>query len=374
MQKYINNVQTLTGDAVEGATIVVKTSLGVPATVYSDNSGTVKSTITTDVKGMFEFYAADGRYNLSISGPGIYPYTLNDIQIDETITAGLVNAEPVANVAAIRSLSKLQYGTVSTFGYYAKGDGGKGDYYYDSTDTTSTDNGGSVIVAADGGRWKLTGKDGKTNVKQWGARGDGSTDDTTPIANCISYMGSFTTPYNGGEVFFPSGIYPSGEITLPNRVVLVGEGIGATIILLKAGANSNLITCPVNSQLNGIRGMTLDGNKTNNPTVISGQAVLVLATDDGNQGSVGDLRAPKTIRSQYSYDYFRGENFAVTNGNNDGIRMYALNYDVRLHSFTVSLNDGKGLFIQGTDSFFSDFYAERNGISGVHCTAGANKF
>ena len=198
MQKYINSVQTLTGDAVQGATIVVTNSVGAPVTVYSDNSGTVKPTVTTDVKGMFEFYAADGRYNLSVSGPGIYPYTISDIQIDDTLLGSTLIPAPATNVAGIRALDKTIYGNVSTYGYTAKGDGGAGDYYYDAADTTSTDDGGSVIVATDGGRWKLI-HNNVFNILQFGATGDGTTDDTTPRNKAVDAI----IANNGGTLLFP---------------------------------------------------------------------------------------------------------------------------------------------------------------------------
>lgn len=73
----------------------------------------------------------------------------------------------VDSVAELRLLSKLLYRHANTTGYYAKGDGGPGEYYYDSADTSSADNGGTIIVAADGGRWKLT-QPGPVSVKQFG--------------------------------------------------------------------------------------------------------------------------------------------------------------------------------------------------------------
>ena len=58
------------------------------------------------------------------------------------------------SVAELRGVDKTTTNTAVTLGYYAKGDGGGNIFYYDSSDTTSLDNGGTIIVGTDGGRWK----------------------------------------------------------------------------------------------------------------------------------------------------------------------------------------------------------------------------
>jgi len=111
------------------------------------------------------------------------------------------------------------------------------------------------------------------NVKQYGALGDGSTDDTTAIAAAMSAASG-----SGGIVFFPPGIYVSGNQTLLAKVSLRGAGITATTLRLKAGANTDLLSAQTSSinlsaTLNSgtagtlltfaIEDMTLDGNKAN---------------------------------------------------------------------------------------------------------------
>lgn len=57
------------------------------------------------------------------------------------------------------------------------------------------------------------------NVKNYGAKGDGVTDDTTSIAAAIAAVGA------GGIVFFPAGSYiTSSALTLTSYIKLVGEG------------------------------------------------------------------------------------------------------------------------------------------------------
>lgn len=73
MQKYQNNVQSLDGRAIIGAQVTVTTYPdGAPATVYSSNgSGVITQPILTNGDGEFAFYAANGRYQLNVTGAGI---------------------------------------------------------------------------------------------------------------------------------------------------------------------------------------------------------------------------------------------------------------------------------------------------------------
>jgi hypothetical protein len=81
----------------------------------------------------------------------------------------------VANYTALRSMTSVavplvQIVDVSTFGYF----------YYDANDIASADNGGTIIVDAAGHRWKRQFNDAA--LAQWfGAKGDGTTDDTTAL-------------------------------------------------------------------------------------------------------------------------------------------------------------------------------------------------
>jgi hypothetical protein len=110
------------------------------------------------------------------------------------------------------------------------------------------------------------------NVKQYGAAGDGITDDTAAITSALSAASG------GGAIFFPTGTYLTGNQTLATDVHLIGAGIEATIIKLKNGANTDLFSANtslinLSSSFGGgntggvygwsIEHMTLDGNKAN---------------------------------------------------------------------------------------------------------------
>lgn len=68
------------------------------------------------------------------------------------------------------------------------------------------------------------------NVKDWGAKGDNSTNDTTSIQAAITYAMT-----NGGVVFFPPGVYKTHNLTVGSSsanvgVIITGSGRGVTTI------------------------------------------------------------------------------------------------------------------------------------------------
>lgn len=127
----------------------------------------------------------------------------------------------VSSIAGIRALSKSQP-SKSAFatGYYATGDGGGGSYTLDESDTTTADDGGSVLVAGDGGRWKLQFTQRTLDLKQFGARYG---EDSTPkIQAAIAAMWK---KYGGGVVGFSGALQTYGQVLLYPNVVLKGAGL-----------------------------------------------------------------------------------------------------------------------------------------------------
>lgn len=94
----------------------------------------------------------------------------------------------VDNIAALRDLPVGGSTRVFVYSYTTLGDGGGGQYYLDEADLSSADNGGTIIVADDGGRWKYV---GVPTVHTFGAKGDGVTSDIAAFEASILATGGY---------------------------------------------------------------------------------------------------------------------------------------------------------------------------------------
>lgn len=105
--------------------------------------------------------------------------------VNAYVNAVHTNISVVNSIASLRLLSKLTNTQSLVTGYYTQSDGGGGIYNFIASDTTSADNGGTIIVASDGGRWYLQ-NTGTVSVKQFGAKGDNTTNDAAAFQNAIN--------------------------------------------------------------------------------------------------------------------------------------------------------------------------------------------
>lgn len=134
------------------------------------------------------------------------------------------------SIAELKQIDKNKYQRAFIFGYYSKGDGGGGEYYFDATDITSVDNGGTIIVANDGARWKLVVTE-SVSVKQFGAVGDGTTEDSTAIQRAVDAIYAA----GGGTIYFPAGTYKQNTSIdiykgAAKRIIFKGQGQGVVKI------------------------------------------------------------------------------------------------------------------------------------------------
>ena len=91
MQKYFNTAADKEGRAIQSASVFVyEAGTSVLATLYEDNGSTITTNpVTTDSNGLFEFYADDGRYDISIVKAGYATVTILDLLLDDTSSGGL---------------------------------------------------------------------------------------------------------------------------------------------------------------------------------------------------------------------------------------------------------------------------------------------
>ena len=125
----------------------------------------------------------------------------------------------VDTIATLRTMSGIGAKAIYVRGYYSDGDGGGGRFYYDASDTTSTDNGGTIIVDADGKRWKRE----YSNIIRaawFGALSDG-TDRTSEFNNAVAVAKS-----TGASIEVAPGtlkISPTSTIDLSGVPSIIGN-------------------------------------------------------------------------------------------------------------------------------------------------------
>src|SRR5439155_261649 len=122
------------------------------------------------------------------------------------------------------------------------------------------------------------------NVRAFGAKGDGATDDTTAITNAINALVT-TGASRGGVVFFPPGVYNIASLTLTNSWITF-QGSGRTDDNTGAGAllGTTTLTCSgCLIRTNVVQGVLIRGTPntvqfTNNTVIESNQGPGVALT------------------------------------------------------------------------------------------------
>jgi len=201
-----------------------------PKTTWQDAGETTANPnpIVLDASGSCLLYGA-GNYQLTVedglgnSVPGYSGVTVDTLSPVLAISTAIAPA--VATIAALRlaTTSTLTQAQCSVLGYYAAADGGEGQFWYASTDTTSADNGGTIIVDTSARRWyRMTGG-APLNVRWFGAKGNATTDDTAAIQACIT-AAQGTNPRS---VYAPVGQYVvSATLNITDALTIYGDNPG----------------------------------------------------------------------------------------------------------------------------------------------------
>ena len=133
------------------------------------------------------------------------------------------------NVAEMKAATNLTNGSrARTLGYYAPNDGGDGLYYITNEENLVEDN-GSIIELTNGCFAKLVTEDNNVNVKQFGAKGDGTTDDSEAVRNALKFNGNeqSSVSFVKGETYLVDGnfyIYSNTIVDLNKCEIKVVDG------------------------------------------------------------------------------------------------------------------------------------------------------
>jgi hypothetical protein len=127
---------------------------------------------------------------------------------------------------------------VRTAGYYAAGDGGGA--LYKKTSAALLDGG---FTSADGGKWDLV-HAGVLNARQFGAKGDGATDDSASVTEMFSCAQAYYFAFGeltGVALYFPAGKYMlEGSFSHTGAIEIYGDGKQVTELCWTSGATTQV--------------------------------------------------------------------------------------------------------------------------------------
>ena len=208
------------------------------------------------------------------------------------------------------------------------------------------------------------------SVINFGATGDGSTDDTAAINAAMTACVSKAVPKNGCTLYFPAGVYITTGLSLKPFVNMKGDGWATSVIQLKPDTKADVLTLPVDAFNFSIYGLTLDGNSLRN----RGGGGNCFSTAKTSTGPAEWNTADKQTAAVNAQKWGHIEEVMFSNCTADGIHINPYNYMLFFDNFYVYKNGVYGVYTQGTNSGFSSFQIERNGTAGIHIANANNRF
>ena len=227
----------------------------------------------------------------------------------------------------------------------------------------------------------LTGAIGRTvhqklqesvSVKDFGAVGDGVTNDTAAINAAIESVFS----QGGGTVYVPEGEYALGTsgsffaVILRANVWLKGAGTAGTILKLLPNANSRNVQFKEGEHNMQLTDMTLDGNKLNQTNTglialrMQGNHNVLVSNVRVTNSSAYGLGVAFTVGVEENIQDGRFENLEIDNNGDDGFDGKRTARCVFQNIYTHD-NAGRGIDIRGDQNIYDNIWAYRNttGIS-----------
>jgi hypothetical protein len=332
MQKYVNDIATVVGGSLaplaSASCAVYLTGTTTLASLYSDNGVTALTNPTTSsATGRLQFYAADGRYDIVCSKSGYTTTTITDVLLEDPANAGDLLYLPNGTGAVTRTIQGKLRETVS--------------------------------------------------VTDFGAVGDGVTDDTAAIQAALA-----AGQAQSKSIYFPAGTYSVSTLLMPlnsylNPFGLIGEGPGVTKIQKRSSDGLALFTVgstaatAFSTQL-WIQGITFSGIAANTPAAVQ-LYDLVRSTFQQCvfQNSIAGCISSGGITNTYQNCIFKNNQIGIkfdkfislAGGgypNNNSLKNCGI-FDNSLQG--IYFNNGRNLYI-------SDCDIEGNGTSGNSSTMG----
>ena len=171
------------------------------------------------------------------------PLPINDGElVFDTVLSFVTSSKPISG------------SYIRTRGYHTIGDGGEGTYQVVASTLTPVD--GGLCIQLDSGLKALLITGETVSLRQFGAIGNGTSDDTTPVTNAFS---------SGRSVTIPAGVFKvTGNINVSSNTTISGEGKNVSVIAADADVNGELCINPTNVSNILFKGVTFRGNPLQN--------------------------------------------------------------------------------------------------------------
>lgn len=169
--------------------------------------------------------------------------TSGNVVIDSGVRASAVIPQ-IASIAVLRAATTTTApnSIVYVIGYRTGADGGEGMFWYNSSDTSTADNSGTVIVDASARRWYRETGGLPLSILWFGGFNNGATANDTAFARLASVAENMPS---GAQILFPPGKYmfsAQQSINFPsNQPVFDVDIFGAGAILYWPNVNGGLL-------------------------------------------------------------------------------------------------------------------------------------
>ena len=188
------------------------------------------------------------------------------------------------------------------------------------------------------------------SVLEFGAKGDGNTNDTSSIQSAIDYANGI-----GAAVFFPAAIYRVSQLVLRRGTILQGVSSGtypdnntisgASVLARLANTNKHLVLAPDGANYCRIFDLAIDGNKNNNT------AGYGLCVADGASGQEAQI----IVERCYFHDNPDSNVYLGRNRRANSVQNSVFNYSAK----------GDGVTVAGSDNTIAGNILGSNGRAGI---------
>lgn len=202
--------------------------------------------------------------------------------------------------------------------------------------------------------------------EEYGAVGDGVTDDTEAFNKCLDYC--YENYENAYEIRLSAKTYLIKPIFLRNKISIIGSGIGKTILkentIDTPVSNQAFVTYQINSVCNILSNLTLYCNRDN-----TGHGIFFAQTQSSSNPTSSNLTRNHyedggIVSAAYKFTLF--DNICVENAYNDGFFAPTYNYIIFMRDCHFRNSRRYGINNSSTDNFFVNINAERNGYGGIY--------